>query len=67
MKELKKNEKNGRKEQREKENMRKIKAEREREEEDSSRKTACTLPNTELSDFKLQTSLLSGLIIAKVK
>lgn len=47
--------------------MRKIKAEREREEEDSSRKTACTLPNTELSDFKLQTSLLSGLIIAKVK
>lgn len=43
-----KNEKKGRKEQRKKDNMRKIKAEREREEEDASRKTACTLPKTEL-------------------
>lgn len=54
MKELKENEKRGRKEQRKKENMRKIKAEREREEEDASRKTACTLPKIELTlNFKL--------------
>lgn len=37
-----------------------------REEKEASRKTACTLPETEPSDFKLQTSVLSGLIVAKV-
>lgn len=40
---------------------------REREVEDASRKTACTLAETELSDFQLQSSVLSGLILAKVK
>lgn len=49
----------------EREHEKKIKAER--EEKDAARKTACTLPETQLSDFKLQTSVLSGLIVAKLK
>lgn len=45
--------------------MRKIQGEKEKRK--MTRKMACTLPETELSDFKLQTSVLSGLIVAKVK
>lgn len=48
-----------------------MKAERERErekrEKDDSRITACTLPETELSDFEFQISVLSVLLVAKAK
>lgn len=50
----------------EKEEKRTWEKEREREEKEASRKTACTLPETGPSDFKLQASILSELIVAKV-
>lgn len=62
---MKKNERKGRKEERKKKNMQKRQGEKEKRK--MTRKTACTLSETELSDFKLQTSVLSGLIVAKVK
>lgn len=68
MKKLKKNhkkEKKGTKEKRE--NIKKDKDRERKKEKGTSRKTACILPETELSDFKLQTSVLFELIVAKVK